>query len=141
GIDIEIISPCSRSGPLASSARRGLDQTSTRFIDRDFRYAAGFWGSNTLPSKKLSLPRDVEAGMPGAATPSFLWASFQRACRLPMMVASSFLFSALSAHCCASITAIKIAWAAFGYLSTQAARMPNDFSGCLAQISPVVTAV
>ncbi len=37
------------------------------------------------------------------------------------------LFSILSHHCCASITAISSALAAFGFLSTQAARMPSDF--------------
>ncbi len=31
--------------------------------------------------------------------------------------------------------------AAFGYLSTQAARMPSAFSGCLLQTSPVEQAV
>ena len=52
-----------------------LDQTSTRLMDRDFRYAVGFSGSNTLPSKKVSLPREVEVGMSAAATPSSLAAS------------------------------------------------------------------
>ena len=33
------------------------------------------------------------------------------------------------------------ALAAFGFFSTQSARMPSDFSGCFAQISAVLTAV
>ena len=61
--------------------------------------------------------------------------------RRPMISAISCLFSILSHHCCASITAIRMACAAFGLASTQSARMPSTFSGCLNQISPVVTAV
>jgi hypothetical protein len=61
--------------------------------------------------------------------------------RLPMMFASSCLFSILSHHCCASITAISRAMAAFGFLSTQSARMPSDFSGWFFQSSPVIAAV
>src|SRR5436305_8121957 len=70
------------------SARPLLDQTSTRLMDRDFRYAAGFSGSNTLPSKKVSLPRDVEVGMSEAATPSSLAASFQRSSRLTLPISA-----------------------------------------------------
>src|SRR6202795_5301652 len=54
GIFIESASPCSLGGPHAS-ARPGLDQTSTRLMDRDFRYAAGFSGSNTLDRKSTRL--------------------------------------------------------------------------------------
>ena len=61
--------------------------------------------------------------------------------RLAMMVASSSLFSILSHHCWASITAISTAIAALGFLSTQSARMPSDFSGWFFQISPVMQAV
>ena len=61
--------------------------------------------------------------------------------RLPTISAISCLFSILSHHCWASITAISSALAAFGFLSTQSARMPSAFSGCLNQISPVVQAV
>src|SRR5438093_1029813 len=50
------------TGPPAPHARPGLDQTSTRLIDSDFRYAAGFSGSNTLPSKKVSLPLAHDGG-------------------------------------------------------------------------------
>src|SRR5690349_22785399 len=88
GIDIEIISPCSGSGPLASSARPGLDQTSTRLIESDFRYAAGFSGSNTLPSKKVSLPREVEAGISDAATPISLAASRHMSSRLTLAISA-----------------------------------------------------
>src|SRR5436305_12299830 len=35
GIDIESVSPCSRDGPHAPSARPGLDRTPTRLMDRD----------------------------------------------------------------------------------------------------------
>jgi len=38
-------------------------------------------------------------------------------------------------------TAALMACAALGFLSTQAARIAKDFSGCLFQISPVLTAV
>src|SRR5438445_12925479 len=48
GIDIEIASPWSGSGRLAPSARPGMDQTSTRAVETDFRCAAGSSGSNTL---------------------------------------------------------------------------------------------
>ena len=61
--------------------------------------------------------------------------------RLAMMVASSSLFSIFSHHCWASITAISTAIAALGFLSTQSARMPSDFSGWFFQISPVMQAV
>ena len=43
--------------------------------------------------------------------------------RLPTMSAISSLFSILSHHCCASMHAISSALAAFGFLSTQSARM------------------
>ena len=72
----------------ARCARPGSDQTSTRLMDSDFRYAAGFSGSNTLPSKKVSLPREVEAGMSAAATPSSLAASFQRSSRLTLAISA-----------------------------------------------------
>ena len=75
------------SGPHAS-VRSRLDQTSARLMDRDFRYAAGFSGSNTLPSKKVSLPRDFEAGMSEAATPSSFAASFQRSSRLTLAISA-----------------------------------------------------
>src|SRR3954452_755683 len=65
-----------------------IDQTSTRLIDSDFRYAPGFSGSNTLPSKKVSLPREVEAGMSAAATPRSLAASFQRSSRLTLAISA-----------------------------------------------------
>ncbi len=61
--------------------------------------------------------------------------------RLPMICASSSLFSILSHHCWASMTAISTAIAALGFLSTQSARMPSDFSGWSFQISPVMHAV
>src|SRR5438132_1020717 len=58
-IDIfKIISVIEWTGRATHAARR--DQTSTRLMDSDFRYAAGFSGSNTLPSKKVSLPRDFD---------------------------------------------------------------------------------
>ena len=76
GIDIEIVSPRFNERAARKCARPGLDQTSTRLIDSDFRYAAGFSGSNTLPSKKVSLPREVEAGISAAATPSVLGGLF-----------------------------------------------------------------
>src|SRR5882724_6215097 len=85
GIFIESASPCSLGRPHAS-ARSGLDQTSTRLMDRDFRYAAGFSGSNTLPSKKVSLPRDFDAGISAAATPRALVAS--PASYLPQRISS-----------------------------------------------------
>src|SRR5229473_787981 len=66
--------------------RSGFDQTSTRLMDRDFRYAAGFSGSNTLPSKKVSLPRDVEVGMSEAATPRAFAASRQISSRLTLAI-------------------------------------------------------
>src|SRR3954452_20846176 len=84
GIDIEIVSPRFNERAPRKCARPHLDQTSTRLMDRDFRYAAGFWGSNTLPSKKVSLPREVEAGMSAAATPSALAASRQMSSRLTL---------------------------------------------------------
>src|ERR1700754_2712715 len=65
-----------------------IDQTSTRLIDSDFRYAAGFSGSNTLPSKKVSLPREVEVGMSDAGTSSSLAASFQRSSRLTLPISA-----------------------------------------------------
>src|SRR5215813_7619972 len=74
------------TGRATGAARR--DQTSTRLMDRDFRYAAGFSGSNTLPSKKVSLPRDVDVGMSAAATPSSLAASFQRSSRLTLAISA-----------------------------------------------------
>src|SRR3977135_4444427 len=86
-IFIESASPCSLGGQHAS-VRSRFDQTSTRLMDRDFRYAAGFSGSNTLPSKKVSLPRDLEAGMSDAATPRSLAASFQRSSRLTLAISA-----------------------------------------------------
>src|SRR5882724_8456519 len=88
GIDIEIVSPRFNERAARKSVRPGLDQTSTRLIDSDFRYAAGFSGSNTLPSKKVSLPREVEAGMSAAATPIVLAASFQRSSRLTLAISA-----------------------------------------------------
>src|SRR5918994_7458293 len=88
GIDIEIISPRFNGRAARRCARPGLDQTSTRLMDSDFRYAAGFSGSNTLPSKKVSLPRDLEAGMSAAATPRSLAASFQRSSRLTLAISA-----------------------------------------------------
>src|SRR5215208_3908906 len=88
GIDIEIVSPRFNERAARICARPGLDQTSTRLIDSDFRYAAGFSGSNTLPSKKVSLPREVEAGISAAATPSVLAASFQRSWRFTLAISA-----------------------------------------------------
>src|SRR5690349_2211054 len=88
-IHMDIVSPrFNERAARASSARPGLNQTSTRLIDRDFRYAAGFSGSNTLPSKKVSLPREVEAGMSEAATPSSFAASFQRSSRFTLPISA-----------------------------------------------------
>src|SRR5947199_5120433 len=64
------------------------DQTSTRLMDRDFRYAAGFSGSNTLPSKKVSLPRDFEAGISDAGTDMSLAASRQMSSRLTLAISA-----------------------------------------------------
>src|SRR4029450_8502669 len=71
----------------ANSAAR-LDQTSTRLMDSDFRYAAGFSGSNTLPSKKVSLPRDFEAGISEAGTDMSLAASRQMSSRLTLAISA-----------------------------------------------------
>src|SRR5262245_55845682 len=67
-----------------------MRQTSTRLIDRLLRYALGFSGSKTLPSKNVSLPREVEVGISPAGTPSVFAASCQRSSRL------TFLISALA---------------------------------------------
>ena len=53
---------------------------------RDARYAAGSAGSNTLPSKKVSLPREVLAGMPDM--PSALAASRHRSSRLTLAISA-----------------------------------------------------
>src|SRR5207237_10200621 len=86
GIFIESVSPCTMDWTARERAR--FDQTSTRLMVRDFRYADGFSGSNTLPSKKVSLPREVEAGMSAAATPIVLAASFQRSSRLTLAISA-----------------------------------------------------
>jgi hypothetical protein len=57
-------------------------------MDRDFRYAAGFSGSNTLPSKKVSLPRDFDAGISAAATPRAFAASRQISSRLTLAISA-----------------------------------------------------
>src|SRR3954452_18157257 len=85
---IESASPCFQCNGRPGNERTFPDQTPTRLIDSDFRYAAGFSGSNTLPSKKVSLPREVEAGMSAAATPSVLAASFQRSWRLTLAISA-----------------------------------------------------
>src|SRR2546421_8398897 len=68
--------------------RSRFDQTSTRLMVRDFRYAAGFSGSNTLPSKKVSLPRDLELGISEAATPRAFAASRQISSRLTLAISA-----------------------------------------------------
>src|SRR5215207_9703582 len=86
GIDIEIVSPRFNGRAARRCARPGLDQTSTRLIDSDFRYAEGFSGSKTLPSKKVSLPREVEAGISAAGTDSSFAASRQRSSRFTFLM-------------------------------------------------------
>jgi len=49
--------------------------------------------------------------------------------------------SLVSIHRCASWTAISSALAAFGFLSTQSARMPKLFSGWFFHSSPVTSAL
>src|SRR5262249_6208678 len=77
-------------GRAALCEQAVIRQTSTRLIDRLLRYAPGFAGSKTLPSKNVSLPREVEVGISAAGTPSVLAASRQRSSRF------TFLMSALA---------------------------------------------
>src|SRR5664279_1994067 len=56
----------------------------TRLIARLFRYSEGFAGSKTLPSKKVSLPRDVDFGTSTALASIVLAASRQRSSRLTL---------------------------------------------------------
>src|SRR2546423_8032226 len=82
-----VIERCLRDFRKDRARTRGpLDQTSARLMDRDFRYTAGFSGSNTLPSKKVSLPRDFDAGISAAATLIFLAASRQRSSRVTLPI-------------------------------------------------------
>src|SRR2546425_9925314 len=84
-----VIERCLRNFRKDRARTRGpLDQTSARLMDRDFRYAAGFSGSNTLPSKKVSLPRDFDAGISAAATLISLAASRQRSSRLTLPISA-----------------------------------------------------
>src|SRR5262245_2963650 len=46
-----------------AAGRPVIRQTSTRLIDRLLRYAPGSSGSKTLPSKNVSLPREVDVGI------------------------------------------------------------------------------
>src|SRR5262249_11613696 len=87
GIFIEMLLQL-RSAPAAHQRPAIGNQTSTRLIARDFRYAAGFSGSNTLPSKKVSLPREVEVGMSDPGRPSSFAASFQRSSRLTLAISA-----------------------------------------------------
>src|SRR5262245_47265861 len=52
-----------------------------RLIARLAKYASGLAGSNTLPSKKVSTPRDVDCGISPAGTPISLAASRHRSSR------------------------------------------------------------
>src|SRR5215203_1515383 len=74
--------------------RRGLElerrqaHQATRLMSSAARYAVGSSGSKTLPSKKVSLPREVEAGTSPAATPSSFAASRQRSSRLTLAISA-----------------------------------------------------
>ena len=72
GMVIEVYLRVAMDGPRASA--RGPLGSDLDALDRQaiFRYAAGFSGSNTLPSKKVSLPREVEAGMSAAGDAELL---------------------------------------------------------------------
>src|SRR5664279_6114481 len=67
---------------------RDIALHATRLIARLFRYSEGFAGSKTLPSKKVSLPRDVDFGTSTALAPIALAASCQRSSRLTLSTLS-----------------------------------------------------
>src|SRR6185436_11763028 len=59
-----------------------LRRRQTRLMARLFRYSSGFAGSNTLPSKNFSTPRDVVFGICATGTLSSFAAARHRSSRL-----------------------------------------------------------
>src|SRR5262245_7064278 len=75
-----ILASCACGRVLAVELIRQLD----RLIARLARYACGLAGSNTLPSKNVSTPRDVDCGICAAGTPSSVAASRHKSSRFTL---------------------------------------------------------
>src|SRR5688572_32477804 len=78
------------SATTLASWARGKDLTVAliaqleRLIARLAKYASGLAGSNTLPSKNVSTPRDVDCGISAAGTPSSVAASRHKSSRFTL---------------------------------------------------------